>query len=147
MGPLTPCETWRPVAFHIPRVVARFNRIVTNPIQGSYAWLVPPWAVVCHRGRRSGRLYRTPVIAFEHRRTLAIVVLYGERSDWVQNLLAGPAEVVRGGRTYELRDARLVGPNEPGEISPAARAIGHVSGRLLVADLGQPRPGFGPGPS
>ena len=146
MGPVIPCETWPPVPVEVPRSVARFNRVVTNPIQGSYAWLLPPWVVVCHRGRHSGRLYRTPVIGFEHRGTLAIVVLYGERSDWVQNVLAGDGQVVRRGRTYALHGARLVDPGEAGAISPLARAIGHLSQTLLVAELAEPEPGFGRGP-
>jgi deazaflavin-dependent oxidoreductase (nitroreductase family) len=146
MGPAIACETWLPVQVEVPRSVARFNRVVTNPIQGCYAWLLPPWVVICHRGRRSGRLYRTPVIGFGRRRTLAIVVLYGERSDWVQNVLAGGAQVVRHGRTYELRDARLLDPEQAGAVSPVGRAIGRLSDKLLVAELGERRPGFGRGP-
>jgi deazaflavin-dependent oxidoreductase (nitroreductase family) len=117
------------VPLSLPRRLARFNRVVTNPIQGVYAWALPPWAVICHRGRRSGRAYRTPVVALRRGRTLRVAVLYGEESDWVQNLLsAGGGQVVRGGRTYAL-------------INP------HLSGRLLVADLGEPVPGFGRGPA
>ena len=48
----------------LSRPVAHFNRVANNRIQGVYAWLVPPWAVILHRGRRSGRAYRTPVLAF-----------------------------------------------------------------------------------
>jgi hypothetical protein len=40
---------------HLSRRVARSNRVVTNHVQRVYAWLVPPWAVILHRGRRSGR--------------------------------------------------------------------------------------------
>ena len=52
----------------LSRRVARFNKRVTNRVQGLYAWLVPPWAVILHRGRRSGRPYRTPLVAFRARR-------------------------------------------------------------------------------
>ena len=75
----------------VPRRVVRFNNAINNPIQSQYAWLLPPWAIVAHRGRRSGRLYRTPVIAFRRGSSLAIGVLYGDGSDWVQNVLAGEA--------------------------------------------------------
>jgi deazaflavin-dependent oxidoreductase (nitroreductase family) len=141
------------VPIELPRGVARFNRVVTNPIQRSYAWLLVPWAIICHRGRRSGRLYRTPVIAFERERMLAVVILYGERSDWVQNVLAGPAQVVRAGRTYELIAPRVVDPAAAGSgspmdgvVPPVARALGRLSRKLLVAELGDRKPGFGPGP-
>jgi deazaflavin-dependent oxidoreductase (nitroreductase family) len=129
----------------LPRSVVRFNRAINNPIQRQYAWLLPPWVIVVHRGRRSGRIYRTPVVAFRRGRTLAIVILYGERSDWVQNVLAGDASVVRGGRTYPLLSARVAGPDEPG-LSAPARRFGRSSGKLLVGELGPPASGFGRGP-
>lgn len=131
----------------LSRRVARFNRAVNNPLQLTYAWLIPPWVVICHRGRRSGRLYRTPVNAYKRGGTLAVVILYGERSDWVQNVLAGGAEVVRAGRTYRLFDARVVEPGQATEASPVARAVGRASGKLLLARLGEPRPGWGRGPA
>lgn len=113
--------------FRLPRALARFNRVVTNPLQGIYAWMLPPWAVLIHRGRRSGRLYRTPVLARRVGRELHVHALYGPQSDWVQNLLAaGAGQVVRGGRTYPLGDIEL-------------------RGTRLVARLGPPAPGFGPG--
>jgi deazaflavin-dependent oxidoreductase (nitroreductase family) len=98
------------MALKLGRSVAQFNRSVTNPIQGQFAWILPPWAVVCHRGRRTGRLYRTPVNAYRRGSTLAIVVLYGPESDWVRNVLAGGGQVVRAGRTHELLEPRLVDP-------------------------------------
>jgi deazaflavin-dependent oxidoreductase (nitroreductase family) len=130
----------------IPRRVVRFNRAVINPIQRQYAWLVPPWAIICHRGRRSGRAYRTPVIAFKRGRTLAVVVLYGVESDWVRNVLAGGARVVWGGRTYELLAPRVVSPQAADEVSLAARGIGRLSGKLLVGELGERVGAFGRGP-
>ena len=39
----------------LSRRVARFNKRINNRIQGIYAWLLPPWAVILHEGRRSGR--------------------------------------------------------------------------------------------
>lgn len=130
----------------LSRRVARFNRAVNNPIQRQYAWLVPPWAIICHRGRRSGRLYRTPVNAYKRGGTLAAVVLYGEESDWVKNVLAGGGQVVRGGRTYELVNPRLTDPDHAGDISPVARRIGRLSGKVLAAELDRRPSGFGPGP-
>lgn len=132
----------------MPRRVARFNKAVNNPIQRQYAWLLPPWAIVVHRGRKSGRLYRTPVNAFKKGDTLAVVVLYGERSDWVQNLLAAAGgQVVRGGRTYPISDVRLldVDTARGAGVSRAALRLGRASGKLLVGRLGASEPGFGRG--
>jgi deazaflavin-dependent oxidoreductase (nitroreductase family) len=132
----------------LSRRVARFNRRINNPIQRQYAWLLPPWVILVHRGRKSGRTYRTPVNAFKKGDLLAVVVLYGEGSDWVQNVLAGQAQVVRAGRTRELLEPRLVDPADPGvELPRAARRVGRVSGKVLVGRLGPPSAGFGRGPA
>jgi hypothetical protein len=45
--------------------LARFNRRLFNPVVRTFAGRRgSPVAVVVHRGRRSGRRYRTPVLAF-----------------------------------------------------------------------------------
>ena len=141
------CETEASMSLRLPRGLARVNRAVVNPIQRSYAWLLPPWAVIVHRWRRSGRLYRTPVNAYVRGGRLAAVIMYGERSDWVQNVLAGGAQVVRGGRTYELEKPRVMDMREAGGISPFARTAGRLSGKLLVGSLSDPKAGFGRGPA
>jgi deazaflavin-dependent oxidoreductase (nitroreductase family) len=93
----------------LPRALARFNRVVTNRVQGIWAPYLPPWAVVRHRGRRSGDDYATPVFATRRGQLLALAVMYGTESDWVRNVLAeGRAEVRRAGRTLEVTDPVLV---------------------------------------
>jgi deazaflavin-dependent oxidoreductase (nitroreductase family) len=131
----------------LPRGVAHFNKRVTNRIQGVYAWLVPPWAVVLHRGRRSGRQFRTPLFAFRRDRTLVIALLYGEESDWLRNLHKGGGHVIRGGRTF------VVGPPEVIETSAAdsllarfsypERAYCRLADSLAVLGLEEQLPGFG----
>ena len=71
----------------LSRRVARFNRSINNRVQGVYAWILPPWSVILHRGRRSGREYRTPVLAFRRGRVLIVALLYGTESDWVRNIV------------------------------------------------------------
>jgi hypothetical protein len=76
-----------------------------------------------------------------------VVVLYGEESDWVRNVLAAGGQVVRGGRTYELLGARIVDPDRSGgELPPVARRYGRVTGKVLLGTLGARIGGFGPGP-
>ena len=48
----------------IPRFVARANRYLLNPLLRRIAGWLPPFMVIEHRGRASGRPYRTPVIGF-----------------------------------------------------------------------------------
>ena len=129
----------------LPSWLGRFNKVVTNRIQGIYAWLVPGWVVVCHRGRKSGRLYRTPVNAYKRGDSLAVVLMYGDQTDWVRNVLAGDAQVVSAGRTYTLLNPRIVSPDEVN--NPRARTIGRLTNnRVLLAELRDPALGFGRGP-
>lgn len=52
-----------------------------------------PIAILVHRGRRSGRVYRTPVEAIvddAERGEIVVAPLWGERqSDWYRNIVAG----------------------------------------------------------
>ena len=74
-------------------------------------------SVVRHIGRRSGRAYQTPVIAVEDDDSFLIALPYGERTDWLKNVLAkGSATLVTGGRAYEV--------DEP-EVIPMAKATVH----------------------
>ena len=133
----------------LSRRVARFNKLINNRVQGIYAWILPPWAVILHRGRRSGRPYRTPLLAFRRDRTLIIALLYGEESDWLRNLRAGGGRVVRAGRTYELSAPRVVDTSaaaaELSRLSAPARAYCRLADRQVMVEIGERLPGFGRG--
>jgi len=133
----------------LSRGTARFNKRVTNRIQGLYAWLLPPWAVILHRGRKSGHPYRTPLFAFRRDRTLVIALLYGHESDWLRNLRAdGGGHVVRAGRTYAVGPPDVVDTNASGplleRLSRPERAYCRLAEKLAVLDLAERLPGFGP---
>jgi deazaflavin-dependent oxidoreductase (nitroreductase family) len=132
----------------LSRGLARFNKQVTNRIQGIYAWLVPPWAVILHRGRRSGRSYRTPLLAFRREQTLVIALLYGKESDWLRNLRADGGQVVRKGRALSVRPPEVIATSDADELlerlSRPARAYCGFAEHLAVLELGERLPGFGP---
>jgi len=66
-------------------------------------------SVVRHVGRRSGKTYETPVVAIQHEDSLFIALPYGERTDWLTNVLAcGKAEVVTDGKTYSVDHPEVV---------------------------------------
>jgi deazaflavin-dependent oxidoreductase (nitroreductase family) len=131
----------------LSRGVARFNKRVTNRIQGVYAWLVPPWAVILHRGRRSGRHYRTPLFAFRRGRTLVIALLYGEESDWLGNLRKGGGQVIRAGRTFIIGPPAVIETRAAGSLlarlSPPERAYCRLAEKLAILELEERLPGFG----
>ena len=88
--------------------LARFNRVVTNPVQRLYAGRIPPLAIVEHVGRKSGRQYRTPVTAFVKGDMVSVRLPYGTDRDWVRNLIAaGGGVVVRRGRKLAVTDPQV----------------------------------------
>jgi deazaflavin-dependent oxidoreductase (nitroreductase family) len=120
---------------HIPYFMRRVNRVFTNPLLGTIAWIVPPLAIVYHRGRRSGRNYRTPVVAFRTAQGFAIPMTYGRDVDWARNLrAANGGEIVHLGRRFKVRNPRIVSgerakPHLPALMRPAllaARFPGYV---------------------
>jgi len=94
---------------HFPRFLRRVNRVFTNPLLGTFAWIVPPLAIVHHVGRKSGRRYRSPVVAFPTSKGFIIPMTYGRDVDWARNLAAARGgELERAGRRVRVHDPRIV---------------------------------------
>ncbi len=112
---------------HFPHFMRRVNRVFTNPLMGTFAWLVPPLAVVHHVGRKSGRQYRSPVVAFRSDSGFVIPMTYGRDVDWARNIVhARGCEVQQMGQRFELRNPRIVGfaaaqAHLPAMVRPALR--------------------------
>jgi deazaflavin-dependent oxidoreductase (nitroreductase family) len=71
------------------------------------------WAVLTHLGRTSGATYHTPLDAQPVDGGYLFVLVYGSRSDWVQNVLAADgARLQVGGKEIELAAPRIVGRDE-----------------------------------
>ncbi|MCP9625360.1 nitroreductase family deazaflavin-dependent oxidoreductase [Nocardia otitidiscaviarum] len=86
-----------------PRWVARVNKAGLNRITKFIAPWAPGWAVVVHRGRKSGKVFRTPLWAFRRDGGFVIALTYGAESDWVRNVLAaGHFQLETRRRTYEV---------------------------------------------
>jgi len=95
---------------HLPRFMRRVNRVFTNPLMGTFAWLVPPLAVVHHVGRKSGRTYRTPVVAFRSADGFVVPMTYGRDVDWARNIVrARGCEIEQMASRYTLHNPRIVG--------------------------------------
>jgi deazaflavin-dependent oxidoreductase (nitroreductase family) len=101
----------------LPRALARFNRQVTNRVFSPLAGRVPPFAVVEHVGRRSGRRYRTVLWAFPYGPDMVVVLTYGPSADWVRNVLAASSCRVKwAGRWRRMASPEVVD-------GPAARRL------------------------
>ncbi|WP_194814097.1 nitroreductase family deazaflavin-dependent oxidoreductase [Nocardia sp. XZ_19_385] len=86
-----------------PRWLARANKVGLNRVVAFIAPWAPGWAVVVHRGRKSGKVFRTPLWAFRRDDRFVIALTYGSRSDWVRNVLAaGGCEMQSRRRLYEV---------------------------------------------
>lgn len=96
----------------LPRSVARFNRFVTNPLARMVAGWAPGFAIVRHKGRKSGKVYSTPVNIFKVDDGFVIALTYGSDVDWLKNVLAAAGCTVR----YRNREIEVV---EPVSISTA----------------------------
>ncbi|MBM7366642.1 nitroreductase family deazaflavin-dependent oxidoreductase [Gordonia hydrophobica] len=120
----------------VPRIVARANKYVTNPIQGLWAGRIAPWAVVQHVGRTSKRPYQTPVLAFVDDGRVSIALNYGAESDWVKNVLeAGEFTLVRGGKQVSVAGVRVLPADSPDVVKsariPALLADSVLYGRIV----------------
>jgi deazaflavin-dependent oxidoreductase (nitroreductase family) len=127
----------------VPRVMRRLNRALTNPLVRSFAGSVPPLAIVSHRGRKSGKRYRTPVLAFETPEGYVSPLPYGTDTDWCLNVVeAGGCTLERFGKKVRVGNARVVDaeaalPLLPAPLRPALR-LASLPGYLLV-DRSKPR--------
>lgn len=117
----------------IPRIVGRWNKVGLNRVTKHIAPWAPGFGVVVHRGRRSGREYRTPVNVFSTEGGYVFALTYGQDSDWVKNVLAaGGCELRTRGQTVRLVSPRLVHDEARRDIRPLERQILRIIG---VADF------------
>jgi deazaflavin-dependent oxidoreductase (nitroreductase family) len=104
----------------IPTSIARFNRGVTNRMTRLFAGRAPGFAILIHKGRKSGKEYRTPLNAFPTDNGFAIALTYGPDTDWAKNVFAanGCALEYRG-RSIALAEPRLTTVTEAADAFPA----------------------------
>jgi len=70
-------------------------------------------SVVRHIGRRSGKAYETPIVAVGHKEDIWIALPYGDRTDWLKNVLAsGSADVVIQGENFPVDHPEIVAMEE-----------------------------------
>ena len=79
----------RPTRKAFLNFVRLFNKYIFNHIT---LWLAKsgkgPYSVVIHKGRRSGRIYKTPILASYIEDDIYVPLPYGDHVDWLRNVLA-----------------------------------------------------------
>ena len=94
----------------MPHWWAQINKRLFNPRAVNSG----KWDVINHVGRTSGETHRTPLDAAEVDGTFIFIVVYGSKSDWVQNiLLSGWATLETAEEVVDLVEPRLI----PGETA------------------------------
>jgi deazaflavin-dependent oxidoreductase (nitroreductase family) len=89
--------------------VWRFRHAATryvDPILRPVAGRLTGFGIVIHRGRKTGRIYETPVNVFRRGDNYLFFLTYGSDVQWVKNVLAARMCTLR----TRGRDVRLVEP-------------------------------------
>ena len=111
----------------LSRSLAKSNRVGLNRLVRHIAPWAPGFGLVVHRGRKSGRTFRTPVNVFVRDGEYVFALTYGARSDWVQNVLAaGTCELITRRATLHLDDPILHDGGARADLPVAVRAVLHV---------------------
>jgi deazaflavin-dependent oxidoreductase (nitroreductase family) len=108
----------------IPRIVRQWNKAGLNRVTTHIAPWAPGMGVVIHRGRRTGRLYQTPVTVFPAGDGYVFALTYGPDTDWVKNVLAaGGCELRTRGHATRLTAPRLYHDQSRRGIRPVERQV------------------------
>src|SRR5438270_10426442 len=91
------------------RWLAKINIAFTNRITSLFAGWLPGFGILTHVGRKSGKVYRTPINVFRASNGFIIALTYSSRSQWVKNVLAADGcELKTRGEKYQLSAPKVV---------------------------------------
>lgn len=123
------------VPMRISPALERLQIKYVNPIFLRLARYLPSFAIVKHRGRKSGNEYETVVSAFRKGNLVAIGLMHG-KTNWVKNVLAaGEADVHLFTGDVHITNPRVlpVGTDSP-DLPWIARRLVRNEG-VFVADI------------
>jgi deazaflavin-dependent oxidoreductase (nitroreductase family) len=109
----------------------RFRHVATryvNPVTRRVGRKLPTFGVLTYRGRKTGRIYQTPINVFRRGDAYFFFLTYGSDAQWVKNVLAaGSCSLETRGRVVELVEPELI--TDP-ELRPAPPVVRFVEGRI-----------------
>ena len=118
-----------------PAWLDRLQLKYMNPAVRRLAPRLPLFAVIKHRGRKSGAHYETVVNAYRRGDTVAILLGHG-KTDWVKNVMAaGEADMHLFRRDVRITNPRLVPAGTNGEPLPVIARLGLRRMGVFVADI------------
>lgn len=123
-----------------PRVLVKATEPIANALAGHRAF--PLWAVIHHRGRRSGTTYATPiaVIPTVDPALVLIGLPWGPQTNWARNVVAaGSADLTWKGAARRVSAPRVVDPEEAAALArPLFRAVVERMPAAIVLRLHSP---------
>jgi deazaflavin-dependent oxidoreductase (nitroreductase family) len=125
----------------IPSRIRYFNKRFLNRLTGKIArssW--GPFCILRHVGRRSGKLYETPIIAFPIQDGFVIALTYGPQVDWYRNIrAAGRCSIQWHGRVYEIHKIEPLDPKTALTLLPGffKKVLGLVGLQDFIKLTGQ----------
>jgi len=118
-----------------PAWIDRLQIKYVNPVIRRVARFLPTFAVITHRGRKSGASYETVVNAYRKGSVLAILLGHGN-ANWVKNVVAaGEADMRLLGRDLHITNPRVL---PAGSDTAGLPWIARLGGRrigVLVVDV------------
>jgi deazaflavin-dependent oxidoreductase (nitroreductase family) len=118
-----------------PAWIDRLQMKYMNPVMRRVARFLPTFVVINHRGRKSGKPYRTVVNAYRKGNLVAILLGHGN-TDWVKNLqAAGEADLEFRKRDVHITNVRVLPAGADGDGLPFVARLGLRRMGVLVADV------------
>jgi deazaflavin-dependent oxidoreductase (nitroreductase family) len=91
------------------RWLAKINIAFTNRITRLFAGWLPGFGILTYVGRKSGKVYRTPMNVLRASNGFIIALTYSSQSEWVKNVIgAGGCELKTAGKKYQLSAPEVV---------------------------------------
>jgi len=120
----------------LPRWLARANKAGLNRAAKHVVPWLPPFALVVHHGRKSGRRYETPVMVFRDGDQFLIALTYGgDHTDWVKNVVAADGcELRTGGRVYRTGAPRIYRTGAPRVYQTGAPRVRRAGAARICQD-------------
>ena len=118
------------------RWLAKINIAFTNRLTSLFAGWLPGFGILIHVGRKSGRVYRTPVNVFRAPNGFMIALTYSSQCEWVKNVFAaGACELKTRRRQYRLSAPKVVRDPTRRRFPLPVRVILRVVGADEYIDL------------
>lgn len=97
-----------PVPTPRTRFIRPFTTHILNRFTRLFVHRLPGFAIISHRGRKSGQTHRTPMNVFRDGDDYLFALTYGSDVQWVKNILAArEADLQIGDTTIHLTDPEL----------------------------------------